>query len=206
MRNTIMGLIAQSSCNSCLFWILVTGLLSLLTSGFQAAPLTDVQVWISRKQSMATALQTATTGFHWHSYCQLALSWWIMWPKGNIYMWREELGPERPWELRINDKIWLQAAALQQINGSAFIPRVYQWDKWANLEHGVGEEGLQSPLLTVGLGLVLLQQLVKVTVLLAVSQDLQAVLVVPHKLLVDVQHGQQDIEQVGWGEINTEIL
>lgn len=27
-------------------------------------------------------------------------------------------------------------------------------------------------------------------------QDLQAVLVVPHKLLVDVQHGQQDVEQV----------
>lgn len=27
-------------------------------------------------------------------------------------------------------------------------------------------------------------------------QDLQAVLVVPHKLLVDVQHGQQYVEQV----------
>lgn len=69
--------------------------------------------------------------------------------------------------------------------------------RYTNLEHGVGEEGLQSPLLTVGLGLILLQQLVKVSVLLAVSQNLQAVLVVPHKLLVDIQHGQQDVEQVG---------
>ena len=34
------------------------------------------------------------------------------------------------------------------------------------------------------------------------SKDLQAVLVGPHKLLVDIQHGQQDIEQVGCGEIN----
>ena len=65
-----------------------------------------------------------------------------------------------------------------------------------NLEHGVGEEGLQGPLLAVRLGLVLLQQLVKVTVLLAVCQDLQTVLVVPHKLLVDVQHGQQNVKQV----------
>lgn len=65
-----------------------------------------------------------------------------------------------------------------------------------HLEHGVGEEGLQGPLLTVGFGLVVLEQLVEVAVLLAVGQDLQAVLVVPHKLLVDVQHGQQDVEQV----------
>lgn len=66
-----------------------------------------------------------------------------------------------------------------------------------HLEHGVGQEGLQGPLLAVGLGLVVLQQLVEVPVLLAVRQDLQAVLVVPHELLVDVQHGQQDVEQVG---------
>lgn len=65
-----------------------------------------------------------------------------------------------------------------------------------HLEHGVGEEGLQRALLAVGLGLVVLQQLVEVTVLLAVRQDLQAVLVVPHKLLVDVQHGQQDVKEV----------
>ncbi len=71
------------------------------------------------------------------------------------------------------------------------------------LKHWVSEEGLQSPLLTVGLGLVLLQQLVKVSVLLAVSQDLQAVLVVPHKLLVDVQHGQQDVKEVSWKEKQT---
>lgn len=43
----------------------------------------------------------------------------------------------------------------------------------------------------------MLQQLVEVAVLLAVRQDLQAVLVVPDELLVDVQHGQQDVEQVG---------
>lgn len=67
---------------------------------------------------------------------------------------------------------------------------------YAYLEHGVGEEGLQSPLLTVWLGLILLQQLVKVSVLLTVGQNLQTVLVVPHKLLVDVQHGQQDVKQV----------
>lgn len=67
-----------------------------------------------------------------------------------------------------------------------------------HLEHGVGEEGLQRPLLAVRLGLVVLQQLVKVTVLLAVGQDLQAILVVADKLLVDVEHGQQDVKQVSW--------
>ncbi len=68
------------------------------------------------------------------------------------------------------------------------------------LKHGVSEEGFKCPLLAVGLGLVLLQQFVKVSVLFAVSQDLQAVLVVPHKLLVDVQHGQQDVKQVSCEE------
>lgn len=43
----------------------------------------------------------------------------------------------------------------------------------------------------------MLEQLVEVAVLLAVRQDLQAVLVVAHELLVDVEHGQQDVEQVG---------
>ena len=70
----------------------------------------------------------------------------------------------------------------------------------AHLEHGVGEEGLQRPLLAVGLGLVVLEELVEVSVLLAVRQDLQAVLVVAHELLVDVEHGQQDVEQVGCKE------
>lgn len=41
----------------------------------------------------------------------------------------------------------------------------------SHLEHGVGEESLQRPLLAVRLGLVVLQQLVEVTVLLAVGQD-----------------------------------
>ena len=70
----------------------------------------------------------------------------------------------------------------------------------AYLEHGVGEEGLQRPLLAVGLGLVVLEELVEVSVLLAVRQDLQAVLVVAHELLVDVEHGQQDVEQVSCKE------
>lgn len=69
----------------------------------------------------------------------------------------------------------------------------------SHLEHGVGEEGLQRALFAVRLGLVLLEELVKVPVLLAVSQDLQAVLVVAHELLIDVEHGQQDVEQVGCG-------
>lgn len=67
-----------------------------------------------------------------------------------------------------------------------------------HLKHGVGEEGLQSPLLTVRFSLVLLEQFVKVSVLFAVGQDLQAVLMVPHKLLIDVEHGQQDVKQVSW--------
>ena len=65
------------------------------------------------------------------------------------------------------------------------------------LEHGVSEEGLQHAALTGGVGLVLFEQLVKVSVLFAVCQNLQTVLVVTHKLLVDVQHGQQDVKQVG---------
>lgn len=71
------------------------------------------------------------------------------------------------------------------------------------LKHRVSEKCLQRPLLTVGLGLILLEQLVEVAVLFAVSQDLQAVLVVPHKLLVDVQHWQQDVEQVSCNERTT---
>lgn len=76
------------------------------------------------------------------------------------------------------------------------------WDKESlqrsmmYLEHGVREEGLQHPALARCVGLVLLQQLVEVSVLLTVGQNLQAVLVVPHKLLVDVKHGQQDVEKV----------
>ena len=62
------------------------------------------------------------------------------------------------------------------------------------LEHGIREEGLKHPSLTGGVGLVLFQQLVKVSVLFTVGQNLQAVLMVPHELLVDVQHGQQDVE------------
>ena len=69
-------------------------------------------------------------------------------------------------------------------------------DLSAYLEHGIGQEGLQGALLAVRLGLVLFEDLVEVTVLLAVSQDLQAVLVVAHKLLVDVQHGEQDVKKV----------
>lgn len=37
-------------------------------------------------------------------------------------------------------------------------------------------------------------------------QDLQAVLVVPHKLLVDVQHGQQDVEQVSCRHIKLFLI
>lgn len=66
-----------------------------------------------------------------------------------------------------------------------------------HLEHGVGEERLQHAALAGGVGLVLFEQLVEVSVLFAVGQNLQAVLMVPNKLLVDVQHRQQDVEQVG---------
>lgn len=65
---------------------------------------------------------------------------------------------------------------------------------YGHLEHGVSEECLQRALLTVRLGFILFKQLVKVAVLLAVGQDLQTVLVVTYKLLVDVQHGQQDVK------------
>lgn len=66
------------------------------------------------------------------------------------------------------------------------------------LEHGVCEEGLQHPSFTGCVGLILLQQLVKVSILLTVSQNLQAVLMVTHKLLIDVKHGQQDVKEVSW--------
>lgn len=64
------------------------------------------------------------------------------------------------------------------------------------LEHGVGEEGLQHASLTRGVRLILLQQLVEVSVLLTVGQNLQAVLMVTDELLVDVEHWKQDVEQV----------
>ena len=72
-----------------------------------------------------------------------------------------------------------------------------RWRCEQHLEHGVGEERLQHAALAGSVGLVLFEQLVEVSVLFAVGQNLQAVLMVPHKLLVDVQHRQQDVEQVG---------
>lgn len=66
------------------------------------------------------------------------------------------------------------------------------------LEHWIREERLQHSSLAGGVGLVLLQQLVEVSVLLTVCQNLQTVLMVSHKLLVNVQHRQQDVEQVRW--------
>lgn len=69
-----------------------------------------------------------------------------------------------------------------------------EWCPLIYLEHGVREEGLEHPSLAGGIRLVLFQELVKVSVLLAVGQNLQAVLMVTHKLLIDVQHGQQDVK------------
>lgn len=62
------------------------------------------------------------------------------------------------------------------------------------LEHGVCEEGLEHPSLTCSVRFILFEQLVKVSVLFTVGQNLQAVLMVTHKLLIDVQHGQQDVK------------
>lgn len=56
------------------------------------------------------------------------------------------------------------------------------------LEHGVCKKGLQHSPLAGCIGLILFKQLVKVPVLFAVGKNLQAVLMVPYKLLVDVQH------------------
>lgn len=65
-----------------------------------------------------------------------------------------------------------------------------------HLKHGVREEGFQHSALTGGVRFVLLQKFVKVSVLFAVGQNLQAVLMVPHKLLINVQHWQQDVKQI----------
>lgn len=65
-----------------------------------------------------------------------------------------------------------------------------------HLKHGVGEEGLQHSALTGGVRFILLQKLVKVPVLFTVGQNLQTVLMVSHKLLINVQHRQQDVEEI----------
>lgn len=65
-----------------------------------------------------------------------------------------------------------------------------------HLKHGVGEEGLQHSALTGGVCFILLQKLVKVPVLFTVGQNLQTVLMVSHKLLINVQHRQQDVEEI----------
>ena len=66
------------------------------------------------------------------------------------------------------------------------------------LKHGVCEKGFQHASFPGSVGLILLKQLIKVSVLLAVGQNLQTVLVVTDKLLVDVQHGEQDVKQIRW--------
>lgn len=65
-----------------------------------------------------------------------------------------------------------------------------------HLKHGVGEKRFQHPPLTRSVRFILLQEFVKVPVLLTVGQNLKTVLVVPHKLLIDVKHWQQDIKEI----------
>lgn len=65
-----------------------------------------------------------------------------------------------------------------------------------HLKHRVGKEGFQHSVLTGGVCFILLQKLVKVPVLFTVRQNLQTVLMVSHKLLINVQHRQQDVEKI----------
>lgn len=62
--------------------------------------------------------------------------------------------------------------------------------------HWIREEGLESAALQVGFVLQAVEEGPEVRILLALCQNLQAVVVIPHVLLVDTQHWQQHVEQV----------
>lgn len=60
--------------------------------------------------------------------------------------------------------------------------------------HRVRQEGFQGPALAGGLALEPRQQLREGLALLALGEDLQRVVVVPHVLLVDGQHREEHVE------------
>lgn len=74
------------------------------------------------------------------------------------------------------------------------------------LKHWIGQERFQHPPLTGRVGFILFQEFVKISVLLTVGKHLEAVLVITHKFLINVQHGEQNIEQISWKkEVNMAV-
>ena len=69
------------------------------------------------------------------------------------------------------------------------------------LVHGIREERLQAASLTHGFRFQPLKNGRKGRITFALGQHLEAVVVVPHVLLVDAQHRQQHVEEVPWGGI-----
>ena len=66
----------------------------------------------------------------------------------------------------------------------------------AYLVHGVGEERLEGAALA---GRVLFEpreDAGEMRILFALGEDLEAEVMIPHVLLVNVEHGQEDVEQV----------
>ena len=64
--------------------------------------------------------------------------------------------------------------------------------------HWIGEERFQSPPLQAGLFFKTPEDGDELLPLLALGQDLQAVVMIPHILLIDGQHGQQHVEEISW--------
>lgn len=64
--------------------------------------------------------------------------------------------------------------------------------------HRISEERFQSPSLQAGLFFQAPQDSDELLPLFAFCQDLQAVVMIPHVLLIDGQHGQQHVEEISW--------
>lgn len=71
-----------------------------------------------------------------------------------------------------------------------------QWSLLAHLVHRVGEEGFKGPPLEKALLLEPLQNGGKLVPLLALSQNLETVVMVSDVLLVDGQHRKEHVEQI----------
>lgn len=66
------------------------------------------------------------------------------------------------------------------------------------LMHWICEERFQRPSLQAGFFFEASEDRDELLPLFAFGQDLQAVVMIPHVLLIDGQHGQQHVEEISW--------
>lgn len=92
----------------------------------------------------------------------------------------------------------LKALSLNMVVRGVCKELVQSYDVTWNLMHGISEKGLETSSLTLRLGLESFQNRRKVSVALALGENLKAVVMVSYVFLVDAKHRQQHIEKIAW--------